>query len=83
MIRELSDVELVVFGLLEPFGFRVGAIYRDWVVIRGDDSSICVVGGVVTLYKSKGRMGSFYRSLSVELCDPGSLGVIEDWANGG
>jgi len=87
----LSDVEQAVVDLLEPFGFRAGlgfiannirclCISKNTV---GDDLAAFVDGDRVKLCRWKDAVGGREFVFSwVYLSDPGSFGVIEEWAGG-
>ena len=85
--RELGDVEKVIGRLLIPYGFKVGSVYESWAILVdcAGDRSVCVVGDVVELSRFCIKMNAavFNAELKVDLNDPGSLGVIEEWARNG
>jgi len=81
----LTDLERAVLELLKPFKFEINSVATTHIIITNTfrRQAVFVEDGLVTLYRWDGDKmwrENLRAYTTVELCDPGSFGVIEEWA---
>jgi len=69
----MTDIEKVLEELLKPHGFKKDRLH---IVNNHRNRSIHIIREQVKLC----QWGIDWKSTTIDLCDPNSLQIIEDWA---